>query len=181
MNDADPSPLAVGPGVTPAPDGHRQFGAGPNIPDQQARLPVYPGDGSGDQRPPGAPQFAGWAWRVLAALIDGLITYLPDRAVAYVIGGYAGAATGASVALVIWLGLSYMVGATGQTPGKKAAGIRVQRASDGRTIGFGLAVGRWFLHILDSIACGIGWLWPLWDDKNQTFADKAARTVVIKL
>jgi hypothetical protein len=36
-------------------------------------------------------------------------------------------------------------------------------------------------HILDSLACYIGWLWPLWDGKKQTFADKVCSTVVVQV
>ena len=37
---------------------------------------------------------------------------------------------------------------------------------------------RQLLHIVDSI-CYIGYLWPLWDRKRQTFADKILKTVVL--
>lgn len=50
---------------------------------------------------------------MLAAVIDGLTTYLPDRAVACAVGGHTGALLGASLAVLIWLGLSYMAGTTG--------------------------------------------------------------------
>ena len=36
------------------------------------------------------------------------------------------------------------------------------------------------VHILDGVAY-VGYLWPLWDDKRQTFADKIMRTIVIDL
>ena len=29
------------------------------------------------------------------------------------------------------------------------------------------------------MVCYLGWLWPLWDRRNQTFADKIMNTVVI--
>ncbi len=35
-------------------------------------------------------------------------------------------------------------------------------------------------HFLDSLACYVGWLWPLWDPKRQTFADKIMSTVVVE-
>ena len=34
-------------------------------------------------------------------------------------------------------------------------------------------------RILDSLACYIGWLFPIWDAKRQTLADKIISTVVI--
>ena len=51
---------------------------------------------------------------------------------------------------------------------------------DGQPVGFGLAIGRQFLHILDSLPFYIGYLWPLWDERRQTFADKVADTVVVQ-
>ncbi|MFI2185518.1 RDD family protein [Streptomyces sioyaensis] len=71
-------------------------------------------------------------------------------------------------------------GNTGQTVGKKAMSIRVVREDTGQPLGFGMAFVRRLAHFLDSIACYIGWLWPLWDDKGQTFADKAVGSVVVK-
>ncbi|MFE0189012.1 RDD family protein [Streptomyces sp. NPDC059008] len=70
-------------------------------------------------------------------------------------------------------------GATGQTPGKKALKIRLVKEATGQPIGFGMAFVRKLCHFLDGI-CYIGYLWPLWDEKSQTFADKIAGTVVVK-
>ncbi|KIZ14556.1 RDD family protein [Streptomyces natalensis] len=71
-------------------------------------------------------------------------------------------------------------GKTGQTPGKKALGIRLVREMNGQVPGFGLALGRRFCHFLDTPLCGLGYWWPLWDEKNQTFADKVVGTVVVR-
>ncbi|MFI0898807.1 RDD family protein [Streptomyces sp. NPDC020983] len=76
--------------------------------------------------------------------------------------------------------LSYREGRTGQTPGRKIVGIRLLREYDGSTTGFGRAFGRRWLHALDSIPCALGYLWPLWDAKNQTWADKMVGTVVVR-
>ena len=35
-------------------------------------------------------------------------------------------------------------------------------------------------HVLDSLPCYLGYLWPLWDAKRQTFADKIMSTVVVE-
>ncbi|MRH91402.1 RDD family protein [Nocardia sp. SYP-A9097] len=77
--------------------------------------------------------------------------------------------------------LVYREGTTGQTPGKKIAGIRLVRESTGQPVGFGLALGRKMLHAVDSFACYIGWLMPLWDSKRQTLADKIVNTIVVKV
>jgi uncharacterized RDD family membrane protein YckC len=49
---------------------------------------------------------------------------------------------------------------------------------EGRSIGGGLSFVRQLAHILDGI-CYIGYLWPLWDARKQTFADKIMGTVVV--
>ncbi|MFJ6753339.1 RDD family protein [Streptomyces sp. NPDC091266] len=68
----------------------------------------------------------------------------------------------------------------GASPGKKAMKIRLIREETGRPLGFGLALLRRICHVLDSAACSIGYLWPAWDAKGQTFADKVMRTVVVR-
>jgi len=35
------------------------------------------------------------------------------------------------------------------------------------------------VHIVDGLSLFIGYLWPLWDKKRQTFADKIMSTVVV--
>lgn len=89
-------------------------------------------------------------------------------------------AIGGALSLAATLFLCYREGKTGQTPGKKIVGIRLLREYDGAPLGFGLAFGRRLLHTLDALPCYLGFLWPLWDDKNQTFADKLVHTVTIR-
>ena len=38
---------------------------------------------------------------------------------------------------------------------------------------------RQLAHVVDSLVCYLGWLWPLWDGRNQTLGDKIVGTVVI--
>jgi len=55
------------------------------------------------------------------------------------------------------------------------------REIDGQVVGAGTSVGRGFLHIIDGLPLYLGYLWPLWDAKKQTFADKIVQTVVVKI
>ena len=50
----------------------------------------------------------------------------------------------------------------------------------GQPIGGGMSFVRQLLHIVDGLPCYIGYLWPLWDDKRQTFSDKIMTTVVVR-
>ncbi|MET9928782.1 MULTISPECIES: RDD family protein [unclassified Streptomyces] len=180
-----------------APQGVPQQGYGypqqqPGHPQQQG-YPQQPGQPYGGGYPQGQPGYGGgmpelahWGLRAGGLIIDGLIIGAP-----YVllvgIGGAMGDAAGGVIVLIgflLTLGLAvwqlYQEGTTGQTIGKKAVGIRLLREADGRPLGFGMAFVRRLAHFLDSIACYIGWLWPLWDEKKQTFADKVCSSVVIR-
>jgi Mce-associated membrane protein len=59
---------------------------------------------------------------------------------------------------------------TGWTLGRALCGIRVVR-HDGGEAGLGRLLLRELAHILDTAALFVGWLWPLWDRRNRTFAD----------
>ncbi|MER6772364.1 MULTISPECIES: RDD family protein [unclassified Streptomyces] len=178
-----------------APQGVPQQGYGypqgqPGYP--QAGYPQQPGQpyGGGYPQQPGygsgMPQLAHWGLRAGGLIIDGLVIGLP-YGILVGIGGAMGDAAGGVIALLgvlLMIGLViwqlYQEGTTGQTIGKKAVGIRLLREADGRPLGFGMAFVRRLAHFLDSIACYIGWLWPLWDEKKQTFADKVCSSVVVK-
>ena len=69
-------------------------------------------------------------------------------------------------------------GRTGQSLGKRVTKIRLVSELTDAPIGPMNAFLRDLVHILDGMAY-VGYLWPLWDDKKQTFADKIMRTVVV--
>jgi uncharacterized RDD family membrane protein YckC len=71
------------------------------------------------------------------------------------------------------------LGGQGQSFGKKALNLVLVAEATGRPVGTGKAFLRDVCHILDSIPCDIGWLFPIWDAKRQTFADKLMTTVVL--
>ncbi|WP_396449382.1 RDD family protein [Actinomadura sp.] len=83
-----------------------------------------------------------------------------------------------SIAGGLWI--CYQEGTTGQSIGKRQMGIRLVSAQTGQPIGFGMAFVRKLAHIADSFLCYIGFLWPLWDDRKQTFADKICNTIVVR-
>ncbi|MEV8568416.1 RDD family protein [Streptomyces sp. NPDC051322] len=150
--------------------------------------PVQP-YGAGGYQQPGygiQPQYAGWWSRAGALVLDALVIGIPYGVIVGIggaIGGGAGSAV-VVIGLLVGLGLGlfklYKEGTTGQFIGKKALGISLLREADGRPMGFGMAFVRYLAHFLDSLACYIGWLWPAWDAKKQTFADKVCSSVVVK-
>jgi uncharacterized RDD family membrane protein YckC len=122
--------------------------------------------------------YANWGQRVGAYLIDVLPVVILDT-----IGREIGFGVYAVFALI---GLAFTVynrwylgGTTGQSLGKKALGLRLISEQSGQPIGPLMAFLRDICHILDTLACFVGWLFPLWDAKRQTFADKIVGTVVV--
>ena len=71
-----------------------------------------------------------------------------------------------------------VAGRTGQSLGKRVTKTKLVGELTDAPIGPMNAFLRDLVHILDGMAY-VGYLWPLWDDKRQTFADKIVRTVVV--
>lgn len=69
-------------------------------------------------------------------------------------------------------------GRTGQSAGKRLLGTSLLAEVNGQPIGPVNAFLRDLLHALDGVAC-VGFLWPLWHPKRQTFADRLMATVVV--
>lgn len=81
------------------------------------------------------------------------------------------------IIVVIWVYNRAIMGGKGASVGKKALGLKLISEQTGEPIGAVKAFVRDFVHVVDSI-CMIGYLFPLWDQKRQTLADKIMTTVV---
>jgi uncharacterized RDD family membrane protein YckC len=127
--------------------------------------------------PPGI-ELANWGYRFVGGLVDYVLPSLVFNAIT---GFDRESFVPTYLQLAWWVVLGVMVGTSGQTIGKRLIGVKVLRERDGQVIGPGMGILRQFLHILDSLACLLGWLWPLWDRKRQTFADKIVSTVAIRV
>jgi uncharacterized RDD family membrane protein YckC len=192
-----PPPPQGGPGGPPPP-----------MPGGSAYPPPPPGAGGYAPPPPGPavralPQdaYTPWLTRVLAFLID----FVP-LAIIYGIGygiqavdtnctesyGYTVCTSGglgvlamfvawaAAAAFGIW-NFGYKQGTTGSSIGKGIMKFKVVSETTGEPIGFGMSVVRQLAHIADTVICYIGYLFPLWDAKRQTLADKIMTTVCLPL
>jgi uncharacterized RDD family membrane protein YckC len=133
---------------------------------------------------PTVPVYASYGSRVWASTLDAIFNFLLLIPVVIAIGlirsdlaNYAG----------LVLSLAYFTlghgGASGQTWGKKLAGIRVIHES-GAALGYVRALIRWAvaigLTILLVLPNLIDVLWPLWDSKRQALRDKAVGSIVIR-
>ncbi|TDB76229.1 RDD family protein [Actinomadura sp. KC216] len=138
-------------------------------------------------------QLAEWGSRAGGYIIDYLIFGAPAF-VMYILflilsaTGSGGAALFGFLLVIVGLIISFagglwichQEGTTGQSIGKRQMGIRLVSAQTGQPIGFGMAFVRKIAHMLDSALCYLGFLWPLWDERKQTFADKVCNTIVVR-
>jgi len=123
-------------------------------------------------------QLAEWPLRVGSALIDYVAPFIV-AAVFFLINDTLGWLL--YLAAIGWaIYQAYLGGSTGQSMGKKTMNTRLLGEKTAQPIGGGMGIARYFVHIVDGIPCYLGYLWPLWDAKKQTFADKILSTVVVK-
>ena len=183
------------------------FAHGPDVPPANPQRPVLqtpPVDGIPPPEyimaVPAQSDRASWATRVRARLIDQFPTYLGliIFCVGYLIfivqlassGGSTSQLAKPAVVMIIGLGAMlvslgwvaynrwHLAGKTGQSVGKRVSKIRLIGEETYAPIGAKNAFIRDVVHILDGLTL-VGYLWPLWDDKRQTFADQVMKTVVI--
>ncbi|MUL66096.1 hypothetical protein BOO86_16595 [Mycobacterium sp. CBMA 234] len=80
------------------------------------------------------------------------------------------------VGYLVW-NFGYRQGRTGASFGKTAVHCRVVGQNSGAPIGFGKSLVRQAVHLADLSI--VGYLWPFWDARKQTFADKIMQTVCV--
>jgi uncharacterized RDD family membrane protein YckC len=72
-------------------------------------------------------------------------------------------------------------GNTGSSVGKAIMKFKVVSEATGQPIGFGMSIVRQIAHAIDGAICYIGYLFPLWDAKRQTIADKLIKTICVPI
>jgi uncharacterized RDD family membrane protein YckC len=174
-----------GGGYANPPGGYGSPGGYANPADYSAGYPPAPG-GYGAPGPVGyggnyaSPgNYASWLQRVGAYLIDQV-----PVAVLYIIGLVTHSTAALFVFIILAIAVTgynrwYQAGKTGQSWGKRALGITLLSETTGQPIGGGMAFVRDICHFVDGVICYVGYLFPLWDAKRQTLADKIVRTVVV--
>ncbi len=159
--------------------------------------------------PPAAPvqqqaagAYASWGSRLVAWFIDGALVSVPiiiglilfsatvaglsfDSETGDIPGRASAALVGfgslfylAAIAFAVW-NQGWRQGTTGQSIVKGIMKISVIR-QDGTFMGGGLGIGRMIVHSIVGGACFLNYLWPLWDDRSQTWTDKILDTIVVE-
>lgn len=145
-------------------------------------------------------RYAGFWWRFLGALIDGVILGTVSRILQYAMFPSMGVITatppsagfealGPALAILGWAMLlstaitvtysTWFMGALGATPGMMALGLKVVRP-DGSAIGYGRAFARYFAALLSSLILFIGYLLIVFDPEKRALHDMICDTRVIK-
>jgi len=138
--------------------------------------------------------YAGFWIRVGARLVDMIILLTVQAFTALIFFGTFGAEFSPRLMLTkpiaLRLGfqfLSYAIGIVyetaflhyrGATPGKMALGLQVVR-SDGRSLGWGVSVGRYFMNIVSGIILCIGYIMAGFDNEKRALHDRVCDTRVI--
>lgn len=165
----------------PAPYGTPPYGAVPQ---------PAPGYGA-TPYPTGLPQYASFGARLGAFLIDQLILLVVGFVFGFVVGlaiaGSGGDVEEATVliqlmgAVIGWLYYALQESSSQMgTVGKRALGLRVTDLS-GQRIGFGRATGRHFGKILSALALLLGFILMISDPRRQTWHDKMAGCLVMRV
>lgn len=192
-----PATAPPAPGGSAPPPG---YPTGPAGYGPQAYPQVYPQAYPVGYALPVRTDYASWGKRVGAMLIDQIPTYIGMIifSVGYVlwivsIAQSSGSTVDLTVGavpmivgtLVMLAGMAWTIynrwfvaGRTGQSLGKRITRIRLVGEPTDAPIGPTNAFIRDVVHILDGFAY-VGYLWPLWDEKKQTFSDKIMRTIVV--
>ena len=168
------------------------FGEGPQTTGGVPQAPPLRGEPLGLYH--GRP-LASWGSRVVAYIIDwlfGLLLFVPGG----VLVGIGAVAHGATQVILVTVGAVLLLvaavvqiwqtawrqGARGQSWGKVVTGLRTVDLQTMQPIGGPRGLLRWLIDaLLGSV--GVLWLlnylWPLWDERNQTWSDKLVGSVVL--
>ena len=73
----------------------------------------------------------------------------------------------------------FLQGFSGKTIGKMVMGIKVVK-DNGEPIGFWEALLRWLGYFISALFVFLGFIWAIFDSKNQTWHDKFVGTYVIR-
>ena len=92
--------------------------------------------------------------------------------------GTGGVSNSLQMLLTLVYGWYFLTRHDGQTPGKKIMNIRVIK-EDGSPIGDGDAIIRVLVSWISGGVFLIGFIWALFDQRNQTWHDKAVGSLVV--
>ena len=115
--------------------------------------------------------------RFVALFVDGILQTILAGLI--LLGaGTGGVSNSLQMLLTLVYGWYFLTRHDGQTPGKKIMNIRVIK-EDGSPIGDGDAIIRVLVSWISGGVFLIGFIWALFDQRNQTWHDKAVGSLVV--
>ena len=125
-------------------------------------------------------EYASFWRRVGGSLLDGVIVAIGTFIISLIISVIILDTLGPVVSLVFAIAYYVLLNANGGTLGKQAVGIRLQDAETGADIGVPRSIGRYIVAIASGLVLLLGYLWSIWDDRKQTWHDKAVGSIVVR-
>ena len=122
--------------------------------------------------------YANFWIRLVCLIIDASILAVLIGAFGHpvILGGPDGAFIGFLAGIVYVVGMN----ANGATLPKRAFGLRLEDTETGKDIGYVRALGRYGGAMLSAYVLLLGYFAVIRDDKNRTWHDKSAGSVVVK-
>ena len=125
-------------------------------------------------------KYGGFLIRLVAWTIDGIVTYIPF-ALVFGFNQEKWSPTAWGIYLILWTSyFVWMVGMYGATIGKIAMKLKIVK-EDGSKVNYSDALVREIASYLSLIVLCLGFLNIIWDSKKQSWHDKIAKTVVVKV
>ena len=124
-------------------------------------------------------KYATFGKRLVAYIIDLIVVGTVSAVVGYIIGVIGLEAIASMMGIVV--GIAYyghFWTSTGATPGKSIMMLKVVDGN-GNLISWGGAILRYVGYIISGIVLALGFIWIIFDKKNQGWHDKIAGTFVI--
>jgi len=206
---SDQTPAAAGPAGTstfPQTPSDSTASTLPNLPPHSVTPPpVFPPNPPAGTavytEAPTTPIYAGFGRRLAAAFLDGAIVGVVNILVGFIIGmitaggmavagsrsAISGRFLGGAIAQLFSFLISfgyfiYFTGSSGQTLGKKALKIKVIKTETNQAPGYVSAFLREVVgKFLSMVIFFLGYFWMIWDKEKQTWHDKIAGTLVVKV
>ena len=120
-------------------------------------------------------------WRRFGGyLLDFVIVGIGTSIISLIISAIILGALGPVVSLLIALAYYVLLNANGGTLGKQALGMRLEDTETGDDIGVPRSIGRYVVAIASWLALFLGYFWCIWDDRKQTWHDKAVGSIVVR-
>jgi uncharacterized RDD family membrane protein YckC len=125
-------------------------------------------------------RLAGFWRRFGALLIDAIITGIISGILRVTLA-HGDSANAVASAIGLLVGLIYYTWGfgSGQTIGCRVLSLKIVDQNSGGVPGYGKGLIRYIMSLVSAFVLLIGYLWAIWDNKKQTWHDKAAGTLVI--